>query len=367
MAVNSCNIVTMSNEIFEGHFDFDKIKYFLSLEDKNQIQLLFDKARETRDKTIGNIVYLRGLIEYSNRCAKNCFYCGIRGGNTHAVRYQVSDDEVVEAAIYAYKHRYGSIVLQSGERSDREFVNHISSLIQKIHKATDNKLRITLSCGEQSPEVYSKWLELGVKRYLLRIEASNPDLYSKIHPADHSFQERLKSLKTLIDLGFQTGTGVMIGLPFQTIDDLANDLLFIRDSGVVMIGMGPYIEHAETPLFQYRDILIPQAKRVELTLKMTAILRLMIPTINIASTTALQTLDVNGRELGLMAGANVIMPNVTPTSFKQEYNLYEGKPGLHDEPDEVENTIEKIINSAGCVVGWDDWGDSKYYSEKNKQ
>ncbi|MPM08285.1 [FeFe] hydrogenase maturase subunit HydE [bioreactor metagenome] len=167
-----------------------------------------------------------------------------------------------------------------------------------------------------------------------------------------------------MDIGFQTGTGVMIGLPFQTIDDLARDLLFIRDSGVVMVGMGPYIEHAETPLFQHRDMLLPVAKRVELSLKMIAILRLMRPTINIASTTALQTLDENGRELGLRAGANVIMPNITPVLYKKEYDLYEGKPALHDEPDEVGEAIEKLIVNAGCQVGWSEWGDSKFYSKK---
>ena len=336
----------------------------LSITDLKEQERLFAEALKIKQETLDNKVYLRGLIEYSNRCAKNCFYCGIRAGNTHAVRYQVDDEEVLEAAQYALKHKYGSIVLQSGERSDKEFTSHISSLIQKIHHATGNNLRITLSCGEQKEEVYREWYRLGVQRYLLRIEASNPELYAKLHPSDHSFENRVKCLKTLVDIGFQTGTGVMIGLPFQTIDDLANDLIFIRNSGVVMVGMGPYIEHAETPLYQYRDSLLPVEKRMDLALKMIAILRLMRPTINIASTTALQTLDAHGRELGLRAGANVIMPNITPVSFKQEYNLYEGKPGLHDEPDEVENTIEKLIISAGCEVGWSEWGDSKFYSAK---
>lgn len=354
----------MIDGIFSGNLDFEKIKHLLSLEDEKEIQKLMDKARATRDNTIGNKVYLRGLIEYSNRCAKNCFYCGIRAGNTNAVRYQVSDEEVLEAAKYALDHRYGSIVLQSGERSDKEFTSHISSLIQKIHHYTGNNLRITLSCGEQSEEVYREWYRLGAQRYLLRIEASNSELYSKLHPSDHSFSDRMKSLKTLMDIGFQTGTGVMIGLPFQTIDDLAKDLLFIRDSGVVMVGMGPYIAHEDTPLYQYKDALISVEKRMELALKMIAILRLMRPTINIASTTALQTLNDHGRELGLRAGANVIMPNITPVSFKKEYNLYEGKPGLHDEPDEVGETIEKLIISAGCEVGWSEWGDSKFYSKK---
>jgi len=355
----------MIDGIFSGNLDFEKIRYLLLLEDEKQIKQLLDKARTTRDNTIGNKVYLRGLIEYSNRCAKNCFYCGIRAGNSHAVRYEISDEEVLEAAKFAHEHRYGSIVIQSGERSDKEFTSHISSLIKQIHHATGNDLRITLSCGEQKEEVYREWYRLGVQRYLLRIEEANPDLYAKLHPSDHSFENRLKSLKTLMDIGFQTGTGVMIGLPFQTIDDLANDLLFIRDSGVVMVGMGPYIEHTETPLYEHKDKLLPETKRVELSLKMIAILRLMRPSINIASTTAMQTLDPMGREKGLRAGANVIMPNITPVAFKKEYDLYEGKPCLDDQPDECGMCIEHRIKMAGCEVAYGEWGDSKFYSKKS--
>lgn len=354
----------MNERMMTGALTFEKIKYLLLLDDKADIAKLIEKARQKRDTTIGNKVYLRGLIEFSNRCAKNCLYCGIRASNSNVERYTVSDDDVIEAAMFALKNKYGSIVLQSGERSDREFTSHISSLLQKIHEATGHNLRITLSCGEQSEEVYREWFRLGAQRYLLRIEASNPELYKKIHPdnENHSYNRRLRSLKTLIDSGFQTGTGVMIGLPFQTIDDLINDLIFIRDSGVVMVGMGPYVEHAETPLYEHRGKLLPAEKRVELTLKMIAILRLMRPTINIASTTALQTLDENGRELGLRAGANVIMPNITPVLYKKEYDLYEGKPALHDEPDEVGEAIEKLITNVGCQVGWSEWGDSKFYS-----
>ncbi len=350
-------------EVINSNADFKKIKQLLSLNDKEDIKDLFAAARETRDTQIGNKVYLRGLIEYSNHCSKNCFYCGIRAGNKNAFRYDVNDNEVLAAAKFACKNRYGSIVLQSGERSDKKFTAHISELIKKIHDATDNSLRITLSCGEQSEEVYRTWYELGAQRYLLRIEASNPELYKKLHPGNknHSYDRRLEALKTLIKIGYQTGTGVMIGLPFQTLDDLAKDLIFIRDCGVVMIGMGPYIEHAETPLFKYRDELLPPEKRVELSLKMISILRLLRPTINIASTTALQTLDTMGREKGLHAGANVIMPNITPLKYKKNYDLYEGKPCLNDEPDDCSSGIEKIIKMAGCEVAYGEWGDSKAY------
>jgi len=355
----------MISELIKNMADPEKVKYLLSLDDKAEIAELYAAARVTRDEQIGNKVYLRGLIEYSNRCSKNCYYCGIRAGNKNAFRYDVNDEEVLQAAKFAWKNRYGSIVLQSGERSDIQFTSHISELIKKIHSATNNELRITLSCGEQSEAVYREWYDLGVKRYLLRIEASNPELYKKLHPdnKNHSYDSRLQALKTLIKIGYQAGTGVMIGLPFQTMDDLANDLVFIRDSGVVMVGMGPYIEHAETPLFKYRDQLLPPEKRVELSLKMIAILRLMRPSINIASTTALQTLDPMGREKGLRAGANVIMPNITPVTYKKNYDLYEGKPCLDDEPGDCSSCIEKRIQMAGCQVAYGEWGDSAFYTD----
>ena len=355
----------MMNGLIQNLDDPEKVIHLLSLADEAEISELYAAARATRDEQIGNKVYLRGLIEYSNRCSKNCYYCGIRAGNHHAFRYEVDDEEVLRAAKFARENRYGSIVLQSGERSDKIFTSHISELIKMIHAATDNQLRITLSCGEQSEGVYREWYDLGVKRYLLRIEASNPELYKKLHPDDknHSYDRRLRALKTLINIGYQAGTGVMIGLPFQTVEDLAGDLAFIRDSGVAMVGMGPYIEHAETPLFKFRDQLLPANKRVELSLKMIAILRLMRPTINIASTTALQTLDPMGREKGLRAGANVIMPNITPAMYKKNYDLYEGKPCLDDEPGDCASCIEKRIQMAGCQVAYGEWGDSAFYTD----
>ncbi len=347
--------------------DFDAVRALLATEDAGAIESLYQHAMQTRNDVIGNKVYLRGLIEYSNRCAKNCYYCGIRAGNKKAYRYEVSDEEVLKAAEYAWRKNYGSIVIQSGERSSKKFTDQISTLIKKIHIQTQGQLRITLSCGEQSEEVYREWYELGAKRYLLRIEASNPDLYRKLHPNNtkHSYQRRLQSINDLVKIGYQAGTGVMIGLPFQTIDNLAEDLFFIKDTGVHMVGMGPYIEHAETPLFKYKNLLLSPEKRVQLSLKMIALLRLMRPRINIASTTALQTLDPRGREKGLMAGANVVMPNITPINYKKEYNLYEGKPGLVDQPDQSGQLIEQIIESAGCVLALGDWGDSRFYNDQH--
>ncbi|HOY30539.1 MAG TPA: [FeFe] hydrogenase H-cluster radical SAM maturase HydE [Bacteroidales bacterium] len=352
----------MDSKIF-ANLDYDAVKYLLSVDDDIQIRELLGAARQTRDSLIGNKVFIRGLIEYSNLCSKNCFYCGIRAGNNKVLRYEVPEDEVLKAAVFAWKNNYGSLVLQSGERSDSAFTSRISELIRKIHLVTENNLRITLSCGEQHEEIYRKWFDLGVKRYLLRIESSDPALYHRLHPrnAKHSYYKRLEAINSLIRIGYQAGTGVMIGLPFQTMDDLAADLFFIRDSGVHMVGMGPYIEHADTPLFKYKDTLSPPEKRVELSLKMIAILRLLRPEINIASSTALQTLDPQGREKGLLAGANVMMPNITPVTYKKNYDLYEGKPGLHDEPADCGRSLAECIRSAGCELAYGEWGDSAFY------
>jgi biotin synthase len=345
----------------------DKIKHLLSLTEEKDKKQLFARAREVRDAYIGNKVYLRGLIELSNRCSKNCYYCGIRAGNKNVVRYDIPDSEVTKAAEFALEHHYGSIVIQSGERYDKAFTERITRLLQLINSITNNQLHITLSCGEQSRETYHEWFENGAQRYLLRMETTNEELYHKIHPhnAAHSFSNRLHSLEVLKSLGYQCGTGIMIGLPFQTADDLLNDLMFFRNFGIHMVGMGPYIEHPDTPLVQYQDQMLPLKERFELTLKMIAILRLLMPEINIASTTALQTIDPIGREKGIAAGANVIMPNITPVKYKENYNLYNGKPCLDEEPDECTSCIDARVKMAGGEVAYDEWGDSKFFKPKN--
>jgi biotin synthase len=345
----------------------DKVKHLLSLTEEMDKKKLFARAREVRDAYIGNKVYLRGLIELSNRCVKNCYYCGIRADNKNVVRYDIPDEEVLQAASFALKHQYGSIVIQSGERYNKAFTERITRLLKKIHAATQNQLHITLSCGEQSAETYREWFENGAQRYLLRMETSNEELYHKIHPHDpaHSYSNRLHSLEVLKSLGYQCGTGIMIGLPFQTKGDLVNDLLFFRSFGIHMVGMGPYIEHPDTPLIKYQDKMLPLQQRFELTLKMIATLRLMMPEINIASTTALQTIDPIGREKGIAAGANVIMPNITPVKYKENYDLYNGKPCLDEEPDECTSCIDARVKMAGGEVAYNEWGDSKFFKPKN--
>ena len=234
---------------------------------------------------------------------------------------------------------------------------------------SDNSFGITLSCGEQSEETYKLWKEKGAARYLLRIESSNEELYYKLHPNDdlHNYQKRLKCLATLKKLGYQTGTGVMIGLPFQTIDDLANDLVFMREFDIDMCGMGPYVEHKDTPLYEFKDTLMPLEERAFLTFKMVALLRIIMKDINIAATTAMQTVDGRGRETALRVGANIIMPNITPKSFRDDYALYQNKPKSDNSiADDVESLI-KEITAAGDIVGFGKRGDSKHYFAKQKK
>lgn len=340
----------------------DDIIFLLGLNLQNQ-EILFKKAYEIKDKYVGRKTYFRGLIELSNICNKDCLYCGIRHSNKDTKRYNLTDDEVLRAVKYALDKRWSSIVIQAGELTNSTFTNRITSLIKKIKSFSSNPPGITLSLGEQSEEIFQEWFDAGAHRYLLRIESSTKSLYEQIHPKNelHSFENRLENLNRLQKLDYQTGTGVMIGLPSQTLEHLADDLIFMRDFDIDMCGMGPYIEHKDTPLYQYKNLLIPIEDRFRLSLKMIAILRIMMKDINIASSTALQTIHTHGRELALMAGANVIMPNITPVKYHENYALYKGKPTISEETDEYVQDLERHIHAAGDTVGYGVWGDPVHY------
>lgn len=337
----------------------------LNLEGKEK-ELLFSKSANCKRKSIGNKVYLRGLIEYSNTCAKNCLYCGIRCGNKKVNRYTLSDEEVIAAANFAYENNYGSIAIQSGELSGKAFEKKIESLLIKIHQATNASLGITLSCGEQSIETYQRWKDAGAHRYLLRIESSNKELYYKIHPKDekHNFDNRLECLHRLKNLGYQTGTGVMIGLPFQSIEHLADDLLFMKDLDIDMCGMGPFLEHQETPLYKYKSGLLPLQERYDLSLKMIAVLRLLMKDINIASATALQTINPLGRENAINVGANVIMPNITPGKYREDYFLYQNKPGVKQNVNDFVKNIESNLSIFNHTIEFGEQGNSLRYRNR---
>ncbi len=331
--------------------------------DADKLAPLFKRAYEVKTQCVGNKVYYRGLIEFSNICEKDCLYCGIRRGNRNVTRYDVPDSEIIQAAQWAHQQRYGSIVLQGGERSSPAFTDRIENLLKQIQAATGGELGITLSLGEQSRETLACWREAGAKRYLLRIETSNPDLYRAIHPPDHSFEVRVACLQLLRELDWQTGTGVMIGIPGQTSADLVRDIRFFQEIDVDMIGMGPYIPHQETPLAK-RMPDFDGPRQLQRALTMVALTRITLRDVNIAAATALQALDPQGRERGLEAGANIIMPNLTDTRYREGYQLYNGKPCLDENAGMCRFCLEGRIASVGESVGYGEHGDAPHYARR---
>lgn len=342
----------------------DLIK-MLSITDEAELQELYKRAYEIKKANVGTKVYFRGIIELSNICSKNCYYCGIRSGNPDFPRYTIPLEEALKEAKWCYEQHYGSLVIQAGERTDQAWIDYVSELIQGIKKLSDGKLGITLSLGEQTEEVYQRWFEDGAHRYLLRIETTNPELYQTLHPADHNFEHRKNCLPLLRKVGYQVGTGVMVGLPGQTVEDIAEDILFFYDQDIDMLGMGPYIPHRGTPLAHLLDA-FDEAVALKMGLKLIAACRIALQDINIATTTALQALHPEGREMGLLAGANVLMPNITDTQFREGYQLYEGKPCMDENADQCIGCLSRRIESIGESIGFDEWGDSKHFFKRTK-
>lgn len=339
----------------------DDLVYLMKVQDPKDLESLYNKAYEIKKKEIGQKVYYRGLIEFGNYCVKNCYYCGIRKDNKDVERYHMSKEDILESARWIHKNGYGSVALQSGERQDPEYVDFVEDVIKEIKKI--GNLGITLSLGEQSEETYKRWFNAGAHRYLLRIESSTKRIYDTIHPTDklHDFDTRVNCLKILKKVGYQVGTGVMIGLPGQREEDLVNDILFYKENDIDMIGMGPYIPHDDTPMGQEELDIPPKNKRVELGLKMIAITRIFLKDVNIAATTALQGLDPLGREKGLKAGANILMPITTKDEHRAKYQLYNDKPCIDDNADKCKNCLEGRIKSVGDEIMYGEWGDSPHF------
>jgi len=356
---------TISTILEQSTFSHSNLEQLLQC-DGDEKRLLFKKGGEVKELIVGNKVYFRGLVEFSNVCDKDCYYCEIRNSNHSVRRYNLMDNEILEAARFADENKFGSVVLQAGENSSAAFADRITNLVRQIKQLSNGRLGITLSVGEQSESVYHRWFEAGAHRYLLRIETTNQLLYNRIHPNDplHDFNHRMDCLHSLKKIGYQTGTGVMIGLPFQTTSDLANDLLFFQQFGIDMVGMGPYIEHSETPLFAFRHELLPIRERFDLSLKMIAVLRILMKDINIAAATALQAIDPLGREKGIKVGANIIMPNITPGFYRNDYSLYENKPCIDEEPAQCKGCLDARIALADGEIGYGEWGDSLHFMKK---
>jgi biotin synthase len=344
----------------------EEIEFLLSSDDEHEIKELFTTAYGIKVKNLGNKVYLRGLIELSNICSKDCFYCGIRKSNMAVDRYIMSEDEILNSSLWAFENGYGSIVLQSGERSDKNFVSFIEAILLKISSLTSDKLRITLSCGEQSKDTYQRWFDAGARRYLLRIESSNKNLYEKLHPSSHSFEDRLKCLIMLKDIGYQLGTGIMIGLPNQSLEDLANDILFFKSVEADMIGMGPFLLNTDSKLSASEiDIVKNKNELYRLSLLMIALTRIAMPTINIAAATAFQALFPFGREQALLSGANVFMPNLSEVKYRENYKLYENKPCVDENSIECLECVENRIKGIGESIEYFKWGDSLKFMNDN--
>ncbi|MDD3238028.1 MAG: [FeFe] hydrogenase H-cluster radical SAM maturase HydE [Candidatus Gastranaerophilales bacterium] len=300
---------------------------------------LFEAANAVRQKFVGDEVHLRGLIEFSNICACNCKYCGLRRDNSDIERYNLSFDEIYSFALHASNQGYKTVVLQSGENSSYD-IDLFCELISKIKKLN---IAITLSIGEKSFEVYKALKEAGADRYLLRIETTDDVLYKKMHP-NMSLENRKNCLLNIKKLGYEVGSGCLVGLPAQSIESLAGDILYFKALDADMIGIGPFIPNPNTPLVN------EATGSFVLALKVMAITRLLLPNINIPATTAMETLNKNGRIIALQSGANVVMPNVTEGDYRKKYEIYPGKICVNDTPDKCRNCITAKIESIGRTV-----------------
>jgi biotin synthase len=302
----------------------------------------FEKARKLRNKYYQQDIYIRGLIEFSNFCKNDCYYCGIRRGNQEVLRYRLNLKQILKSCETGYHLGFRTFVLQGGEDpyySDERICEMVSSI-----RGQFSDCAITLSLGEKPYESYLAYFQAGADRYLLRHETANKEHYESLHPASMSFENRVRCLWDLKRIGFETGTGFMVGSPGQTSTCLAEDMLFIEKLQPQMIGIGPYLPHHETPFAHCKK------GSLELTLLMIAYLRLMLPYALIPSTTALGTIDEQGRERGILAGANVVMPNLSPVEVRSNYQLYDDKICTGDEAAECRFCMERRMNSIGYQV-----------------
>ena len=303
---------------------------------------LFERADSIRRKIYGGDVYIRGLIEFTNYCKNNCFYCGIRRDNKNAERYRLSREEILECCREGYALGFRTFVLQGGE--DGFYTDEVMCKIVSDIRGKYPDCAITLSIGERSRDSYKALFEAGANRYLLRHETADESHYKKLHPESMSLLNRKKCLFNLKEIGYQVGSGFMVGSPYQTTENILSDLRFLQELKPDMIGIGPYITHTETPFKEFKS------GSLELTLRLVAILRLFFPYALIPSTTALGTIHPNGREMGLKAGANVVMPNLSPVSVRKLYDLYENKICTGDEAAQCRGCLERRVESAGYRI-----------------
>ncbi len=322
--------------------DFSKKEIIDLLKDDSQNEWLFSLADKIRKEYVGDEVHLRGLIEFSNICKCTCKYCGLRYENSEVERYRISTPSILSTAKKACAAGYKTIVLQSGE--DRFFSQKVMcEIIEEIKKLD---VALTLSIGERSFDDYKAFKESGADRYLIRIETTDKNLYKEMHP-NMSFENRVRCLKDLKTLGYEVGTGCLVGLPSQTIESLAGDILFFKEINADMIGIGPFIAHPQTPLKNCAN------GDLTLSLKVMALTRIMLKNINIPATTAMETLNPDGRLMALQSGANVIMPNVTDVNYCEKYDIYPNKAHLDDDILHSRKIVEDKLKTIGRTVSKD--------------
>lgn len=325
--------------LYKSDLTKDEIVYLLSLSDKDEIAQLYKRSDEVRKEFCGDDVHLRGIIEFSNYCEQDCLYCGLRNSNDNLDRYRMTGTEILDTAKRISKAGIKTIVLQSGE--DHFYSKEaITNLILSIKQNSD--VAITLSLGERGRDEYDEWLRAGADRYLLKHETANERLYSAIHQKQ-SLQERLAHLKYLKQIGFQAGSGNLIGLPNQTLDDIADDILLCKEYECDMCSFSPFIPSPDTPFNK-----VSQAD-LDLTLNTMAVARIVLKDVHIPATTALSTLTGEGRKLGLTVGANVIMPNFTPDEYKDKYKIYANKKTYN--PVKYVDELKIMIEQMGRKIG----------------
>jgi len=318
-----------------------KTDLILLLNDNGLNSELFKIADKTRYEYVGNDIHLRALIEFSNICKQHCFYCGLRCENQSIDRYRISAEEIINSAKKAKKLNFKTIVLQSGEDSffDTDKMIYIIKAIKKLDFA------ITLSIGEKTYEEYEAYKKAGADRYLLRIETTDRELYKTMHPK-MDFDNRIRCLQDLKELKYEVGSGFLVGLPNQTIDSLADDLLFLKEIDVDMAGIGPFIPCPNTPLAEANI-----QNNFILSIKTMAIMRLLLPNINIPATTAMETLEANGQIFALQSGANVIMPNITEDNFSSKYNIYPNKANTNQISETSLSKLADKFKLIGRTIG----------------
>lgn len=326
----------------ERRLSAEEYKALLLCHDVDVLKYLHEQAREVALGVFGNGIYIRGLIEITNRCRNNCYYCGIRKANQNVIRYELTQEEILECCREGYALGFRTFVLQGGEAPAVKD-DWITRTVSAIHREFPD-CAITLSLGEKQREVYERFFRAGANRYLLRHETHNTDHYRHLHPVEMSLQQRLQCLTWLKEIGYQTGTGIMVGSPGQSINHLVEDLLFIEQLHPEMIGIGPFIPHRDTPFAT------DPPGSMETTLNLLSIFRLIHPQVLLPATTALATLAPDGREQGILAGANVVMPNLSPSEQRENYSLYDNKASLGAEAAEGLYLLEEKLAAIGYRI-----------------